>query len=153
MKSIRIFIFGSALIALTAITANTGSAQIVTRFNSRPIYSNGRVYSGIPLYRSTPSYAYPSQRQYTNGYQGGVIVAPSQPYQSFRPNYNNGYNGSRSYSQPYQNGYHNNGAYNGQFYSTPSQQRGVVIGGAIGNAIGGQRGGNLGAVIGGTVAQ
>ena len=159
MKRFRNFTTATAVAVIT-FAATSASAQTIIRYGSTPNYYSGSYYNGTPVYQSTPryrstptyqtpNYSYSTPQQYSSGYRGSNYRYSypsqqhryqSQPYQSYRPNY--GYD-------PYAGRI----SYGNQYYGTPSQQRGAIVGGAIGSAVGGQRAGNIGASIGRAISQ
>ena len=155
-------VFGAVLALSFVLQATSASAQVTITYGTPYNYSNqyqsygdptysvpsNRVYNAVPSnryrvvtrYQVSPQYGVRTGR-YSSGYRGNTV-----PFQSYSP-YQGTYYGNQVYSNRYYQPYGNVG----QYYGTPSQQRGAVIGGAIGNAVGGQRAGNLGAAIGAAV--
>jgi hypothetical protein len=157
-------VFGAVVALVFVLHASPSAAQVTITYGTPynysnqygsygyPIYSvpSNQVYNTVPTYRYpaattyrrvTPQYGVPGR--YSSGYRGTYVV-PHQPYSTYRvvPNYG---------TQIYGNGYYTPYGNGGFYYSSPSQQRGAVIGGAIGGAIGGQRSSNIGAAIGAAV--
>ncbi len=157
-------VFGTLLALSLVLQATPAPAQVTITYGTPYNYSNqyqsygyptysvpsNRVYNSVPSngyrgitpYRVSPQYGVQSGR-YSSGYRGNVV-----PFQSYSP-----YQGTYYGNEVYGNGYYQPYGNAGQYYGTPSQQRGAVIGGAIGNAIGGQRSGNVGATIGAAIGR
>ena len=157
-----------------ALQAKPSNAQVTITYGSSsnypsqtqnysyPTYSvpSTRVYQSAPSYgyqvvtpyqQVTPQYRVESGR-YRSGYRGyAPSYTPNPTYQGGISYGNHVY--GNGYYQPNNNGYYQPYGNAGQYFGTPSQQRGAVIGGAIGNAVGGQRSGNVGAAIGAAIGR